>query len=258
MDLFLLLPIIGIFISLVILVFAVLIIIIVYLVRVYWKQREKATLTLIAFFLIYGIERGYAAFGEPRVITTQWFIEINLGMILAAAALLIPIVLMKIRELYIFPPLVGAALVAVNTISSFYRTTIVNLVNCIFYLSGYNLWKPVLDWINIIYLRNNYVSVLANPVSTLLIPDLSYYYLIVSGIILALPALILFTIIAWREKSGKALGFVLGLIIIFIGGALSGGHALVYIVFEATGISILGLAITGLIDKYLLHKRTET
>ncbi|MBS7251605.1 MAG: hypothetical protein KIH08_13605 [Candidatus Freyarchaeota archaeon] len=254
MDLFLLLPIIGIFMSLVIVVFAVLITTIGYLVRVYWKQREKATLTLIAFFLIYGIERGYAGLGEPRIITTQWFIEINLGMILASAALLIPIVLLKIREFYTFPPLVGAALVAINTISSFHRTTIVNLVNYIFYLSGYNLWKPILEGINTLYFRNNYIAAFANPVNSLLIPDTSYFYLIVSGILLALPALILFTIIAWRQKSGKALGFVLGLIIIFIGGALSGGHALVYIVFEVTGISILGAGITGLIDKYILKK----
>lgn len=254
MDLFLFLPISKLFISLVIVVFAVLIIIIGYLVRIYWKQREITTLTLLAFFLVYGIERAYAGLGEPRIIICQWFIEINLGMILAASVLLIPIVLMKIRELYTFPLLVGTALVAVNTISSFYRTTIVNLVNYIFYLSGYNIWKPILDWINILYLRNNYISAFANPVSALLIPDLSYFYLLVSGILLALPALILFTIIAWREKSGKALGFVLGLIIIFIGGALSVGNALIYIVFEVTGISILGAGITGLIDKYVLKK----
>ncbi len=257
MDLLLFLPISGIFISLVIVVFAVLITIIVYLVRVYWKQREKSTLALLAFFLVYGIERFYAGLGEPRIILTHWVVEIDIGMILAATALLIPIAILKIRELYLFPPLVGIALVAVNTISSFYRDTIVNLVNFIFYLSGYDLWRPLLDFMNLRYIRNDYIAAFVNPVSALIIPDLSYFYLLISGILLALPALILFSIIAWREKSGKALGFILGLVTIFIGGALSGGHALMYIAFEVTGISIIGVGIFGLIDKYV-YKKTET
>nr|MDO8075555.1 hypothetical protein [Candidatus Freyarchaeota archaeon] len=257
MDLFLFLPISGIFISLVLVVFGVLALIIGYLVKVYWERKEKTTLVLLAFFLAYSTERLYAGLGEPRIILTHWVVEIDLGMIIAATALMIPIAIMKIRELYLFPPLVGTALVAVNTVSSFYRTTIVNLVNCIFYLAGYNLWNPLLDWVNFRYLRNDYVAVISNPVNVLLIPDLSYLYLIISGLILSLPTLILFSVIAWRERSGKALGFVLGLIIILIGGALSGGHALIYIIFEVTGISIIGVGITGLIDKYV-YKTTET
>ncbi|MFB0561969.1 MAG: hypothetical protein ACETWM_12270 [Candidatus Lokiarchaeia archaeon] len=257
MDLFLFLPISGIYISLVIVVFAVLVTIIGYLVKVYRERREKTTFALLAFFLAYGVLRFYEGLGEPRVILTQWVIEISLGIILAATALLIPIALLRIKKLYLFPPIVAVALLVVNSISSLSRDTTVHFVNLMFYLNGYNLWNPLLDWINIRWIRNDYIAAIVNPVDALLIPDLSYLYLLISGLLLALPAIILFSIIAWREKDGKALGFTLGLVIIFIGGAISGTHALIYIVFELAGISIIGAGIIGLIDKYV-YKKTET
>jgi hypothetical protein len=226
-------------------------------VKVYYKNREKTTLILLAFFLVYTIERVHSGLGEPRIIITSWVVEIAIGIIIAATALLIPIAIMKIRELYIFPPLVGIALIAVNAISSFSRNTIVQLANIIFYLLGYDIWYPLFDLMNSVYIRNEYLAPVLNPVSAYLIPDVSYLYLLILGLLLALPTIILFAIIAWREKDGKALGFVLGLIIIFTGGALSGSHALVYVAFEIAGISIIGAGITGLIDKYV-YKKTLT
>lgn len=254
MDLFQFLPISGIYVSMVIAVFAVLIAIIAYLVKVYRERREKTTFALLAFFLTYGLLRFYEGLGEPRVILTQWIIEINLGIILAATTLMIPIAIMGIKKLYFFPPLVATVLVAVNTITSLSRDTMVQSVNFMFYLTGYNIWYPLLDWINIRWVRNDYLAAIVNPVDALLIPDTSYLYLLVSGLLLALPAIILFSFIAWREKDGKSLAFSLGLVIIFVGGVVSATNALIYITFELVGISIIGAGITGLIDKYVLKK----
>ncbi|MFB0562149.1 MAG: hypothetical protein ACETWM_13180 [Candidatus Lokiarchaeia archaeon] len=246
MDLFLVLRVV---------IIAVLVLISAYLVNVYTKQREKATLALLAFFLVYLLERVYAVLGEPYIIITSWVVEISIGMILSATALLIPIVMMRLRDFYIFPPLVGIALVAVNAISSYYRDLIVYLFNSIFYLMGLDIWYPTLDLINSVYIQNDYIALLANPVNILFIPDLSYTYLLISGILLALPAFMLFAILAWREKSGKALGFLIGLIIIFAGAAYSANQG--YIPFELIGICIIGVGIFGLIDKYV-YKKTET
>lgn len=123
-----------------------------------------------------------------------------------------------------------------------------------FYLTGNNIWYPVLDWINILWVRNDYLAAIVDPVDALLIPDTSYLYLLVSGLLLALPAIILFSYIAWREKDGKSLAFALGLVIIFVGGVVSATNTLIYITFELVGISIIGAGITGLIDKYVLKK----
>lgn len=229
--------------------------IIVYLFNVYVKQREKVTLVLLAFFSVYMLERVYAFLEEFNLIITSWVTEISMGMILSATALAIPIAVMKLRELYVFPPVVGIALVAVNVVSSYSRELIVYLFNIIFYLTGFNLWYPYIDLINRVYLHNSYIALFANPVNVLLIPDQSYSYLLISGVLLAVPAFIMFIILTWREKSGKALGFLLGLIIISVGAAFSADQP--YIPFELIGISIVGLGIFGLIDKYLF-KKTET
>ncbi len=236
-------------------IITVLVTIIAYLVNVYSKQREVATLTLLAFFLAYLAERVYAVLGEPHIIVTNWVVEISIGMVLSATALLIPIVMMRLRDFYIFPPLVGIALIAVNAVTSYYRNLIVQLYNIIFYLMGFNIWYPALDLINRVYIQNDYIALFANPVDVLLIPDLSYTYLLISGILLALPAFILFAILAWREKSGKALGFFIGLIIIFAGATVSANQG--YIPFELIGICILAAGIFGLIDKYV-YRKTET
>nr|MDO8080984.1 hypothetical protein [Candidatus Freyarchaeota archaeon] len=229
--------------------------IIAYLVNVYAKQREKVTLVLLAFFLVYSLERVYAFLGELHLIITSWVIEISIGMILSAAALAIPIALMRLKELYALPPLVGIALVAVNMVSSYSRELIVYLFNIIFYLMGFNIWYPTIDLINRVYLQNSYIALFANPVDVLLIPDLSYTYLLISGILVALPTFVMFAILTWREKSGKALGFLIGLIIISAGAAFGANQP--YIPFELIGISIIGLGIFGLIDKYVF-KKTET
>jgi hypothetical protein len=223
--------------------------IIVYLGNVYVEKREKVTLVLLAFFLVYMLERIYAFLGELNLIITSWVTEINIGMVLSVTALAIPIALMKLRELYVFPPVVGTALVAVNMVSSYSRDLIVYLFNIIFYLKGYNIWYPLIDVLNRAYLQNSYFALFANPVDALLIPDQSYIYLLMSGILLALPAFIMFSILVWREKSGKALGFLIGLIIISAGAAFSANQP--YIPFELIGISIIALGIFGLIDKHL-------
>ncbi len=243
------------FIALRVVIIAVVVVISAYLVNVYTKQREKTTLVLLAFFLVYLLERVYAVLGEPHIIITNWVVEISIGMILSATALSIPIAMMRLRDFYIFPPLVGIALVAVNTISSYYRDLVVQLFNVIYYLMGFDIWYPTLGLINSMYVQNDYIALLANPVDILLIPDLSYTYLLISGILLAIPAFMLFAILAWREKSGKALSFLIGLIIISAGAAYSANQG--YIPFELMGICIIAAGIFGLIDKYV-YKKTET
>ncbi|MEM3526114.1 MAG: hypothetical protein QXV37_01760, partial [Candidatus Jordarchaeaceae archaeon] len=123
----------------------------------------------------------------------------------------------------------------------------------IFYLTGFNIWYPIIDLFNRTYFENEYIALLANPVDTLLIPDQSYRYLLLSGILLAIPTFILFAVITWREKSGKALSFIIGLIIISVGAAISANQP--YVPFELIGISIIALGIFGIIDKYIFRKK---
>lgn len=230
--------------------------IIFYLTKVFVEKREKVTIILISFFVAYLLERIYAFLGELKIITGSWVVEISIGMALSATALAIPVSIMRIRELYLFPPVVGTTLIVVNMVSSYSRQLIAYLFNVIFYLTGFNIWYPTIDLINRMYFENNeYIAILANPVDTLLIPDQSYKYLYMSGILLAAPAFILFAVLTWRERSGKALGFIIGLITIAVGASVAIEEA--YAPFELLGISIMALGIFGLIDKYLF-KKTET
>ncbi|MEX2722420.1 MAG: hypothetical protein Q6367_000885 [Candidatus Freyarchaeota archaeon] len=242
----------DIFILVRLLIIVILVAIIAYLAHVFIKKREISTLVLLAFFLVYCSERVYAVLGDSHLIINDWVLEISLGMILSTTALMIPIVMLRFRDFYIFPPLVGIALIAVNAVSSYYRNLVVYLFNIIFYLMGFNIWYPVVDLINTLYIQNDYIAMLANPVNSLLIPDPSYVYLLVSGGLLAAPSFILFAILAWREKSGKALGFLIGLLIILSGAAISTDVG--YLPFEIVGIGIVAAGIFGLIDKYLYKK----
>nr|MDO8082096.1 hypothetical protein [Candidatus Freyarchaeota archaeon] len=233
----------------------------VYLVYFYIKNRQRLTILFIGFFLY------YSAAHFVVVMSLSGFFEMSslqiimyLSLIDSSILLLIAMAMLKVRELYAVAP--ALALVGIIHASVVDSSTSV-IVEYTQFIS-YSLTKQIIGNPLFIYLRSvmpisfrdipPIISAYLDPLSVI-IPNSAKIVLLIYLVITSVPAAILFYALAWRNKSGKSLGFALGITILDMIGSTGVHVGVIHASFTLVATAFFALGIFGLLDKYLLHRK---
>lgn len=236
----------------------------VYLANHYLKKRQKITLLLIAFFALSSL----FYFGYYLDIITVMPIE-NVMVIpffaltVFGILLLIAIVMLGIREIYLLPPfIVSVALIHIYVVDSA-RTTIIIVLRYVSYVVTGNLvgepWMIALKALSPVFvsLTNSdpYLGMLSkilDPLTAIIpqayLPILAFYMIAIST-----PAIIVFLFLAWKNRSGRSLGFALGIIAVDIS-SLLGTNQMTHAIIMVAATVLFTLGIFGVLDKLIPKK----
>ncbi|MBS7250848.1 MAG: hypothetical protein KIH08_09730 [Candidatus Freyarchaeota archaeon] len=236
----------------------------VYLANHYLKKKQKITLLLIAFFALSSL----FYFGYYLDIITVVPIE-NVMVIpffaltIFGILLLIAIVMLGIREIYLLPPfIVAVALIHIYVVDSA-RTMMIIILQYVSYVVTGNLvgepWMIALKALSPVFvsLTNSdpYLGILSkilDPLSAIIpqvyIPVLAFYLSVIST-----PAIIVFLFLAWKNRSGRSLGFALGIIAVDIS-SLLGTNQMTHAIIMVAATVLFALGIFGVLDKLIPKK----
>lgn len=141
-----------------------------------------------------------------------------------AVILLVGLVMLKLRELYLLPVLIVTVAIVHYNILDTANTTLANMLHSLSYsLTGHLIGQ---EWFLIpsrtydpSFLQNlpffESIKPLLNPLS-IVIPDIPIVVMSIYLMILTAPTVILFYYITWKNRSGRSLGFALGLTLLEI------------------------------------------
>ncbi|MEX2724691.1 MAG: hypothetical protein Q6367_012445 [Candidatus Freyarchaeota archaeon] len=236
----------------------------VYLANHYRKRKQKITLLLIAFFTLSSL----FYFGYYLDIITVMPIE-NVMVIpffaltVFGILLMIAIVMLGIREIYLLPPfIVSVALIHIYVVDSA-RTTIIIILRYVSYVVTGNLvgepWMIALKALSPVFvsLTNSdpYLGMLSkilDPLSVIIpqayLPVLAFYMIAIST-----PAIIVFLFLAWRNRSGRSLGFALGIIAVDLS-SLLGADQMTHAIIMVGATVLFALGVFGVLDKLIPKK----
>lgn len=241
---------------------------VVYLANHYRKKRINITLLLIAFFAFGSI----FYFGYYLALTGVLPISSNWDIIFAALTifgilLLIALVMIGIKELYLLPLLIVSIGLIHIYLVDWARSMTVYLIRYVSYLvTGVfldNPWlivfKDVSPTLVSLITTDPFIGVLNSLLDPIppLIPQAYLTVLPFYMLGLSIPAIILFSFLTWKNRSGRSLGFAIGVIVADINlllsasGDISASVMIVAAVFFALGIF-------GVFDKLVLKKEKST
>ncbi len=233
----------------------------VYLVHFYIKNRERLTILLIGFFLYYSaahfvVVMSLSGFFEMSSLQILMF----LSLINSTMLLLIAIAMLELRELYAVAPALAVLGITHASVVDSSTSVIVGGTQFLSYsLTGQIIGNPLYLYLKSampISLRDISPILIAyfDPLSVI-IPNSAKMILIMYLVIASVPAAILFYALAWRNKSGKSLGFALGITILDMLGATSIHIGAIHAFFTLVATAFFALGVFGLLDKYLLHRK---
>ncbi|MHA1364307.1 MAG: hypothetical protein ACTSP1_17545 [Candidatus Freyarchaeota archaeon] len=199
----------------------------VFLIRRYVENRQPLTLLLVSFFALiavffYFINIIYAG----SLLVDPIMAELSFYAVSFGVVLLIVLAMLGWRELYFLPPLLTTIVIYQEYIFHLNRTYIINFFQ---FVSVISTGSPIGNPFFIVLKKLNpglvlegsinpgLLNLLFDPLS-LAIPNvvigIAILYLVVVGTV----TIIFFSYLAWRNKSGRSLGFAIGLTIILVGG----------------------------------------
>lgn len=232
----------------------------VYLFSRYLQNRESLTLLFVSFFGVMPI------FWVVNFLTAAGILEFNLTVTLEYTYLIgttllaiIGLVLLGIKYIYALPPLPVILAYIQQTQVDSRSSDMINLIRVIYLnLTGHFLGDPWFISLKIIYpnlfLANQQITTILNYLYDPLAPSQT----MILGIWLSLiifPTTILFYILAWKNRSGKSLGFALGLTTFILVGlmtaSLTSAPRDLYNVLTLVASAFFILGILGLLDKII-------
>lgn len=236
----------------------------VYLANHFRKNRQKITLLLTTFFA------GFSLFYFGYYLDIITVMPIGNVMVMPFFALtvfgillLIAIVMMEVRELYLLPPfIVAVALIHIYVVNSA-RTIIIGILQYVSYVVTGSLvgesWIIVLKEVSPVFMSlinsDPNLGILAkmlDPLSVIIpqvyVTVLAFYLLVIS-----IPAIIIFLFLAWKNISGRSLGFALGIIAVDIS-SLLGTNQMTHAIIMVAATLLFALGIFGVLDKLIPKK----
>lgn len=229
----------------------------VYLAKHFAERKQTATLLLVIFFAIFAATYVvyYLILVNVLLIDHTTYVLFT-ALLYFAVILLVGLVMLKIRELYLLPELISAIAIINYNISDSANTLTSNLLQYFSYASTGQfigqIWFLIPDaTYNPSFLQNlpyyGTILPLLNPLSVV-IPDVPETTMGIYLIIISAPTIILFYYLAWKNRSGRSLGFALGLTLLEFNMAF---WIAVYIRAVITIIAtvIFALGIFGIIDR---------
>jgi len=239
-----------------------------YLVRRYLKMREKLTWLFIAFFAV------LSAFFFCNFLVVEDILQLNMHAMIVLTFLIaagitstIGLVMVGVKQLYALPALIVAvALFHQLTVESSIAETRILFEVFSYGFTGQFIGNPW--YITLKSIFQNFVpigqsgsliptNILYDPL-VVLIPDEFPISIYLAAIVI--PTTILFYILAWKNRSGRSLGFALGLttyIIMGFGFAFQGnvrslpGMGLIII-----ATTFFALGIIGVLDRLMKKKES--
>nr|MDO8081390.1 hypothetical protein [Candidatus Freyarchaeota archaeon] len=237
----------------------------VYLAKHFAKRKQVVTLLLVIFFAM------FAATYVVYYLILIDVLQINIttyvlftALLYFAVILLVGLVMLKIRELYLLPELIATiAIIHYNVLDTANMLTGDSLQLLSYYFTGQFIgqsWFLIPDrTFNPGFLQNlpyfETIKPFLNPLSVI-IPDVPIVAMGIYIMIISAPTIILFYYIAWKNRSGRSLGFALGLTLLEVNMAYwipVEIHAIITVI--ATIVFALG--IFGIIDSVIKKEETQ-
>jgi len=237
----------------------------IYLAKHYVRTRNTVTLLLVVFFAMFSLTwLGYWLIStwvlNFDIVTYILYVSlIDFGVIL-----LIGLVMIRLKELYLLP--VSVLLIAYfhEYSLSLNRDLSVNIVQFLSYANYGRLagdpWYILLSNLSAGSLvpppYNEILDLLFNPVS-IMIPRIDVTIISIYLFIISAPTFILFYVIAWRNRSGRSLGFAVGLTVLNLN-FVSGLNEEVLAITTLIATVFFALGIFGIFDRIVKTKPQET
>jgi hypothetical protein len=236
----------------------------VYLAKHFAERRQIVTLLLVIFFGMFSAT--YIVYYLILVDVFQLDITSYIlftSLLYFAVILLVGLVMLKLRELYLLPELIATIAVIHYYILDTANTLTANILQFLSLIfTGQfigQVWFLIPDRTydpsflqNLPYFET--IKPFLNPLSVI-IPDVPIIAMGIYIMIISAPTVILFYYIAWKNRSGRSLGFALGLTLLelnMIYWIPVETHATITI----TATIIFALGIFGIIDTII--KKAET
>lgn len=241
----------------------------VYLVKRYFETRQNFTLLFIALFAEIVLFTSVAFLVVTDILNYDVLPILNYMFLVSATIVaVIGLVMLEVKSFYTLPLFVAAlALLNYNILNSNY-TQVVYLIQILSYAyTRQFIGNPLFITLKIMFPNIAPASQTTSIILNLLFNPLSIIFsnnatgimdLYIAAI--AIPTTVLFYILAWRNKSGRPLGFALGLTTYIVMGFLTntdliGFRSLAMMVLILIGLAFFAAGVLGLFDK--LTKRKE-
>jgi hypothetical protein len=243
----------------------------VYLVRHYLKVRENITLLFVAFFAVVPFFTTYCFLIITDVINFDLIIAVIYMFLVSVTILaIIGLVMLGVKQLYTLPLFVLAIAFFHYTVLASNHTQAVNsaqIFSLVFtkqfignpwYIALKDMFPnflpPSLQSIMI-------VNLLFDPLAIML-PNTSVNIISLYLSVIVIPTAVLFYLLAWKNRSGRSLGFALGLTSYIILGILVSLEviwlrSIADTVLTFIGLAFFALGILGLLDKLMKRKEHQ-
>ncbi|MEM2145731.1 MAG: hypothetical protein QW279_10240 [Candidatus Jordarchaeaceae archaeon] len=238
----------------------------VYLFRRYLINRENLTLLFVSFFGVMPV------FWFVNFLVAAGILDLNLTVTLEYTYLIgatflavIGLVLLGIKHIYALPPLLVILAYIQQTQMDSRISETTNLIQVIFlYFTGHFLGDPWFISLKIVYPNLFLTGQQIVTILNYLYDPLARSPIMILGIYLPLiifPTTILFYILAWKNRSGRSLGFALGLTTFILIGILTASLTSaprdLYNVLTLVASAFFILGILGVLDKIIKRESSK-
>jgi len=239
-----------------------------YLIRHYFKARQNITLLFVAFFAVVPFFTIGCFVIVTDVINFDLVIAIVYMFLVSVTILaVIGLAMLGVKQLYALPLFVAAIAFFHYTILMSNHTQAVNLTQIfsLFFTKQFigNPWYIALKAMFPNFLPPGQQSIiilnlLFDPLAIIL-PDTSLNIVSLYLSVIVIPTAVLFYVLAWKGRSGKSLGFALGLTSYIILGIMVSVEliwlrSLADTVLTFIGLAFFALGVLGLLDKLMKRK----
>ena len=233
--------------------------------KLFAKRRQAVTLLLVIFF---GMFSGiyivyYLILIDVLQINITTYVLFT-SLLYFAVILLVGLVMLKLKELYLLPVLIATIAIIHYNVLDTSNTLMGNTLQLLSYtFTGQvigQLWYLIPDKTydpsflqNLPYFET--IKPFLNPLS-IIIPDVPTATMSIYIMLLSAPTIILFYYIAWKNRSGRSLGFALGLTLLEV-------NMMYWIPVEThatitiTATIVFTLGIFGIIDQIIKKKENQ-
>jgi hypothetical protein len=237
---------------------------VIYLARHYIRARKVVTLLLVVFFAMFSLTWiGYFLIAtgvfQFDIVTYILYVSlVDFGVIL-----LIGLVMIKLKELYLLPPSIILIAYFHEFALSTNRDQTIGIIQFLSYLNfrqliGYPPYVILNSLFDFSFLEpyNRIFDALFSPLS-ILIPRIDIMIVSIYLFVFSAPTIILFYYLAWKNRSGRSLGFALGLSVLNLNLIFGIGEDVIALT-TLVGTFFFALGILGIFDRIAKTGYSET
>ncbi len=230
-----------------------------YLAKRFFERRQIVTLLIIVYFAMFSATWiGYFLILVDLFQVHPYVYIVFTSLIDFSVVLLVGLAMMEIRELYLLPPYVATIAAIHYSILDYTRTEAYLGIQYLSYITSGQLigqsWYVISEKFDPSLLRNLpyflNIEPFLDPLNVMYPPTpiiaMGIYIMLISA-----PTILLFYYIAWKNRSGRSLGFALGLTILMVNMFYQRVSPEIQAVVTLVGTIIFALGIFGMLDRLM-------